>query len=68
MAVTQADIDALQAAVNSGVKRVKYNDRETEYQSLAEMMELLATLKMELAAANGTPRYIKIATRKGFGR
>jgi hypothetical protein len=68
MAVTQADIDALQAAVNSGVRRVKYVDREVEYQSLDEMRTMLSTLKMELAAANGTPRYTKIATRKGFGR
>lgn len=41
MAYTQADIDALKKAIVSGVRKVKFSDRETEFRDLAEMKEIL---------------------------
>lgn len=41
MALTQADIDALEKAIVSGVKKVKFSDRETEFRDLKEMKQIL---------------------------
>lgn len=51
--VTQADIDTLSQAIYSGVKKVKFKDRETEYRDLSEMKATLSDMKAELA---NTPR------------
>ena len=45
MAYSQADIDALEEAIGSGVKKVKFSDRETEYRDLREMREILKDMK-----------------------
>lgn len=50
---TQAQIDALAAALASGATRVSYSDKSVEYRSLAEMRELLAIM---IADVNGTVR------------
>ena len=44
MAWTQSDIDALQAAMAKGVKRVRYSSGEVEYQSVDDMRKLLADM------------------------
>lgn len=51
MAFTQSQLDALESAISLGVKKVKYGDKETEYQTLAEMMTLRDLM---LAEINGT--------------
>lgn len=67
MAVTQADIDALEKVLASGVLQVRYADRTVTYQSTDAMQRELARMKRELAeAAGGTTRYRLVATRKGF--
>jgi len=48
MAFTQAQLDALEAAIGLGVKRVKYGDKETEYQSLDDMLKLRDKMAAEL--------------------
>lgn len=53
MAWTQAELDALEFAYKSGVTRVKYKDRETEYRSLQEMRSLIDEARREI---NGTRR------------
>jgi hypothetical protein len=63
---TQDDVDALKKAVASGARRVKFKDREVEYQSLAQMRALLASMQQDVAAAAGKPSYTRISTRKGF--
>jgi hypothetical protein len=45
MALTQADIDALEKAIVSGVKKVKFSDRETEFRDLDEMERILNRAK-----------------------
>lgn len=70
---TQAEIDALKAAIASGVLSVRYDGppaRTVTYHSLAEMRSLLASMVQDVASSSGSssraPRYRYAATRKGF--
>lgn len=63
MATTQADIDALRTAINSGVRKVKFADRETEYRDLAEMRTILVSMEREVAGTKRTAY-----TSKGYNR
>lgn len=60
MAYTQADIDALKAAIATGAKRVKFgagpDARETEFRSLEEMRSTLADMIAEVSPASVSPR------------
>ncbi len=51
---TQADITALEAAVKGGTLRVRFGDREVQYQSMGEMLKLLQTMKDAVAIKEGT--------------
>lgn len=59
MAYTQADLDALKAAIASGARRVKFgsgpDSREVEYRSLAEMRAIVADIEAELAPRRINP-------------
>ena len=55
MAVTQKDVDDLEAAINSGALRVRTNDREITYRSLEHMNATLAKMKRELGGTQRTP-------------
>lgn len=57
MPYTQADVDALQAALKSGVTRVRVADRETTFRSQAEMQSLLAEMKRQVAGTPPGPRH-----------
>ncbi len=59
---TQTEVDALKAAIASGVLSVEYDGppaRKVQYQSLAQMRELLASI---VADANASTR---VAIRYG---
>jgi hypothetical protein len=56
MAYSQAQLDAIKAAYASGVTRVSYDGKTTEYRSLAEMREIIATIEEDLAAQAGRKR------------
>ncbi len=66
---TQADVDALRAAVASGVLTVRYDGppaRSVTYQDMDKMRALLAEMVAAVAAAAGTgTRYRFVVTRKG---
>lgn len=67
---TQDDIDALKAAIRTGVLSVSYDGpprRTLTYQSLAEMRSLLAAMVSEVSRATGGRAYTLGATKKGFG-
>lgn len=53
---TQAQLVAIKQAYASGITRVSYDGKTTEYRSLAEMREIIATIEASLAAEAGTPR------------
>ncbi len=69
MAWSQADIDALDAAIKSGTNRVRYADREVVYQSIDSLLKARALAVSEVNAANGTiiKRQLRVFTDKGFG-
>jgi len=49
---TQTQLDALDAALAEGVRRVKYQDKEVEYRSLRDMLALREIMADCLSAAN----------------
>lgn len=70
MAYTQADLDALQAALASPEHRVRFSDgREVQYRSIGEIQQAIGTVTSDLAAAaSSTPgvRQIKVNMEGGF--
>lgn len=68
MAWTQANVDALKAAIATGALTVRYGDVSTTYRSLAEMRETLSMMEREVAEAAGTTRrrLIGIYSSKGL--
>lgn len=67
MAVSQADLDALDEAIAMGAKRVKYSDKEVEYNSLADMFRARKFLLKKLGQAGTRPSRIYPSTSKGLG-
>jgi hypothetical protein len=72
MAYTQADLDALQAALAKGERRVSINDKTVEYRSIEELQAAIRAVKRDLheqAVATGlwpgAPRQIRVTTSKG---
>lgn len=67
---TQADVDALKAAIATGVLEVEYDGppkRRVRYHGLAEMRALLASMQQDVAAAAGTTTNYRFgSSRKGF--
>ena len=64
---TQADIASLEAAIKGGTLRVRFGDREVQYQSMADMLKLLQYMKDTVAVAAGdeTARTTYARFRKG---
>jgi hypothetical protein len=65
---TQADVDALKAAVKTGALKVKFADREVTYQSLDQMRSLLAEMVAAVASTAGQQPYTVATHNKGFER
>lgn len=57
MAWTTEDLAALQAAIATGAKKVKYSDKEVEYRDLSEMNQILADMQVQLGIAPRRRRY-----------
>lgn len=52
MAFTQADVDTMQTAIGSGVRKVTFADgRSTEYQNLDAMIAALGVMRSDVAKA-----------------
>jgi hypothetical protein len=66
MAFTQAQIDALKAAIALGVTQVSYQGRTTTYRSLDEMKSALRMMEAEVNTGGSAPRRTTFATfRRG---
>ena len=69
MPFTQTDIDTLKAAIASGrgARSVTFGDQSVTFNSISEMLALLARMEQEVrgAAANPTPRTRYASTSKG---
>lgn len=64
---TQAQYDALVAAIAEGARIVKYEDRETTYRSLDEMNRLRLHMEKALGLSSGGPHRKRMAHDKGLG-
>lgn len=65
---TSTDLATLDAAIASGVKRVRFQDREQEYQDVKSMILARTELVNYLAQQSGPPqvRIVRIYTRSGW--
>ncbi len=73
MAYTQEQLDALQAALAKGEKRVTFADKTVEYRTVDELKAAIRDVKADLhrqAVDTGlwpqAPRQIRATTQKGF--
>jgi hypothetical protein len=57
MSYSQADLEALKAAIISGVKKVKINNRETEFRDLSEMKQILNDAELEVSGRTRRPYF-----------
>lgn len=56
MALTSADIDALDRAIASGELTVRHGERLVTYRSIDELLRARAAILADLAAADSTSR------------
>ena len=73
MSFSQTQLEALQAALTQGERRVSFGDKTVEYRSVDELRLAIREVKRGLAeqAAStgmwpGAPRQIRVTTSKGF--
>lgn len=71
MAYTQSQLDALEAALAKGERRVSFGDKTIEYRTVEELAAAIREVKRGLfddAVAtglwSGAPRQIRVTTRK----
>lgn len=63
MAWTQADLDAIKAAIAGGSVKVKYADREVQYQTLTDLLKIKNLIEKELG--QGGKKFVYPAHSKG---
>lgn len=56
MSYTQAQLDALRAALVSGTNRVTYEGRTVEYRSVADLERVIATVERALGQRGAASR------------
>lgn len=66
MPYSQAQIDALKAALAAGVKQVTFGDQSTTYNSSEEMLTALRHMEAENASVTTRPRRYGVVTRKAW--
>ncbi len=55
---TTSDLEAIDAAIQTGHLRVKYADKDVTYRSLDELMQIRAHIAKQLGQTNArSPRY-----------
>ena len=67
MPFTQSDIDTLTQAIvdRKGARTVQFSDQSITFESIDEMLKLLAVMRQDVAAAAGQSRTRYASTRKG---
>ena len=63
---SQAELNAINAAIASGVTKVVYDGVETNYRTLQEMREIRDELKVELGMVTPTREPYRPAFAKGY--
>ena len=69
MAFTQSDLDALDAARKQGAKRIRFQDRDLEFDSVDDYIKLRNLILNDIAQQNGPQqtRQVRIYTNSGWG-
>ena len=62
---SMTDLENLKRAFASGVLRVKLQDRETEYRSIAELTKAIETVEKELSIRQKGPFFIQLGKARG---
>lgn len=63
MAVTQADLQALDEAIATGATKVRYGDKEVTYRSLAEMRAIRREMDATLTGTKRRRRFVGLVSR-----
>ena len=65
---SEQQLQTLRDALAMGVRRVRFEEREVEYRSVAELKAAIAAAETEIAKSGGPRmvRQIRIDTQKGF--
>ena len=53
MSFSQTDLDAINAAIASGARRVRFQTHEAEYNSLTELLKARDLIKAEVEGSTG---------------
>jgi hypothetical protein len=64
MAYTQDQLDALEAALARGERRVTFADKTVEYRSVEELKAAIREVKRSIGQS--AKRQIRVTTNKGF--
>ena len=69
MAFTQSDLDALDTARKQGAKRIRFQDRDFEFDSVDDYIKLRNLILNDIAQQNGPQqiRQVRIFTTNGWG-
>jgi len=62
----QADLDALNAAIKTGARKVKYADKEVEYRDLSEMLSVRKLIMDDLGLTSPASSRVFSTFSKGF--
>ena len=64
MAWTQADVDALQTAIaeGRGARQIAFGDQSVTFNSISEMLQLLAVMQQQVNSAASASRAFRVAS------
>ena len=65
---TEQQLQTLRDALATGVRRVRFGDREIEYRTVDELKQAIAAAEADVAKSSGAVpvRQIRVQTEKGF--
>ena len=68
MPFTQTDLDALDAARKQGAKRIRFQDRDFEFDTVDDYIKLRNLILNEIAQGTPRVRQVRIYTNSGWGQ
>ncbi len=70
MPFSQADLDALDAARKQGAKRIRFQDRDFEFDTVDDYIKLRNLILNDIAQQSGPQqvRQVRIYTNSGWGQ
>lgn len=63
---TTEDLTAIEVAIASGTRRVKYKDRDVEYSSLSELLKIRDLIRAALGVTSGRNTRILSEFDRGY--